>query len=57
MERVAGIGPASSAWKAEVLPLYHTRKNTLVFHQEQQEYFKVKKNALPYFINTFINSD
>ena len=25
LERVAGIGPASSAWKAEVLPLYHTR--------------------------------
>ena len=25
MERVAGIEPASSAWKAEVLPLYHTR--------------------------------
>ena len=24
-ERVAGIEPASSAWKAEVLPLYHTR--------------------------------
>ena len=26
MERVAGIGPASSAWKAEVIPLYDTRK-------------------------------
>ena len=25
LERVAGIEPASSAWKAEVLPLYHTR--------------------------------
>ena len=25
IERVAGIEPASSAWKAEVLPLYHTR--------------------------------
>ena len=25
VERVAGIEPASSAWKAEVLPLYHTR--------------------------------
>ena len=25
MERVAGIEPASSAWKAEVLPLNHTR--------------------------------
>ena len=27
MERVAGIEPASSAWKAEVLPLYHARFN------------------------------
>ena len=26
MERVARIELASSAWKAEVLPLYHTRK-------------------------------
>jgi len=25
VERVAGIEPASSAWKAEVLPLNHTR--------------------------------
>ncbi len=25
LERVAGIEPASSAWKAEVLPLNHTR--------------------------------
>jgi hypothetical protein len=31
MERVAGIEPASSAWKAEVLPLYHTR-NIAHFH-------------------------
>jgi hypothetical protein len=26
LERVAGIEPASSAWKADVLPLYDTRK-------------------------------
>ena len=25
LERVAGIEPASSAWKADVLPLYDTR--------------------------------
>ena len=25
MERVAGIEPASSAWKAVILPLYYTR--------------------------------
>ncbi len=29
MERVAGIEPASSAWKAEVLPLNYTRGVTL----------------------------
>ena len=28
MERVAGIEPASSAWKAEVLPLNYTRLTT-----------------------------
>lgn len=28
MERAAGIEPAPSAWKAEVLPLYHARMNT-----------------------------
>lgn len=26
MERVRGIEPLSSAWKAEVIPLYDTRK-------------------------------
>ncbi len=26
LERVAGIEPASSAWKAEVLPLNYTRR-------------------------------
>jgi hypothetical protein len=26
-ERVTGIEPASSAWKAEVLPLNYTRRN------------------------------
>ena len=30
MERVAGIEPASSAWKAEVLPLNYTR-NIIAF--------------------------
>ncbi len=32
MERVAGIEPAPSAWKAEVLPLNHTR-NAMQFQQ------------------------
>lgn len=34
MERVAGIEPASLAWKAKVLPLYHTRINS-IFNQKQ----------------------
>ena len=29
MERAAGIEPASSAWKAEVLPLHNARITTL----------------------------
>ena len=32
MERVAGIEPASSAWKAEVLPLNHTRVPNFTAH-------------------------
>ena len=32
MERVAGIEPASLAWKAKVLPLYHTR-NSSIYNQ------------------------
>ena len=31
LERVAGIEPASSAWKAEVLPLNYTRRFTDLF--------------------------
>jgi hypothetical protein len=31
MERVAGIEPASSAWKAEVLPLNYTRGTLNLF--------------------------
>ena len=27
MERVAGLEPASSAWKAEAQPLYHARRS------------------------------
>ena len=30
MERVKGIEPSSSAWKAEVLPLNYTRKYDIV---------------------------
>jgi hypothetical protein len=30
LERVAGIEPAPSAWKAEVLPLNYTRRGALL---------------------------
>lgn len=42
LERVAGIEPASSAWKAEVLPLNYTRTNKLYlcrsFYTSNKEY-------------------
>ena len=31
MERVTGIGPASQAWEARILPLNNTRSNKAVF--------------------------
>ena len=31
LERVAGIEPASSAWKAEVLPLNYTRNTSRLY--------------------------
>ena len=39
LERVAGIEPASSAWKAEVLPLNYTRytRNQVVFESVQAQ--------------------
>jgi hypothetical protein len=36
MERVAGIEPAPSAWKAEVLPLNYTRVRDLAQRQLYQ---------------------
>jgi hypothetical protein len=41
MERVAGIEPAPSAWKAEVLPLNHTRR--LLF---DDYHYQVKNQSL-----------
>ena len=35
LERVAGIEPASSAWKAEVLPLNYTRATVSVYSRPQ----------------------
>ncbi|KKT73066.1 MAG: hypothetical protein UW68_C0017G0001, partial [Candidatus Collierbacteria bacterium GW2011_GWB1_44_6] len=30
MERVRGVEPLSSAWKAEVIPVYDTRNNVII---------------------------
>ncbi len=40
LERVRGIGPLSSAWKAEVIPVYDTRLNLLCF----SIYIKISDN-------------
>ena len=46
LERVAGIEPASSAWKAEVLPLNYTRytRNQVVFEFVQA---RIRRKPLP----------
>ena len=45
VERVAGIEPASSAWKAEVLPLNHTRVPFLKQRTPQRRRFCLQKIA------------
>lgn len=50
LERVAGIGPAASAWKAEVLPLYDTRtsvRRTLLCIPEFSKDFQLAKRKTP----------
>lgn len=42
MERVAGIEPAPSAWKAEVLPLNYTRNGFTTFVVLSQQCFVVE---------------
>ncbi|CAK0781175.1 conserved hypothetical protein [Gammaproteobacteria bacterium] len=37
VERVMGIEPMSSAWKAEVLPLNYTRRSKLTVNQSLQQ--------------------
>ncbi len=36
LERVAGIEPACSAWKADVLPLNYTRKSFVSFKRPER---------------------
>ena len=38
MERVAGIEPAQSAWKAEILPLNYTRISKVLLHYSNEFY-------------------
>jgi hypothetical protein len=42
VERVAGIGPAFSAWEADVLPLNYTRVET----RDRSEYRNANRTAL-----------
>ena len=42
-KRAAGIEPASSAWKAEVLPLNYARAITHLAHHQPQEMIQVGK--------------
>ncbi len=43
LERVAGIEPAPSAWKAEVLPLNYTRLHTTFTQMVEGEGFEPSK--------------
>ena len=43
LERVAGIEPAPSAWKAEVLPLNYTRQHTTFYPMVEGEGFEPSK--------------
>ena len=42
LERVAGIEPASSAWKAEVLPLNYTRNATRFGQPQTDQPFRLQ---------------
>ena len=47
VERVTGVEPASSAWKAEVLPLNHTRVRWSGRLDSNQRPSAPKADALP----------
>ena len=47
--RVAGIGPASYAWEAHILPLYDTRALTKARKHENKKSQKTRK----YYANDF----
>ena len=47
MERVKGIEPSSSAWKAEVLPLNYTRKEWWLRTESNRRHKDFQSFALP----------
>ncbi|KKT31150.1 MAG: hypothetical protein UW18_C0006G0039 [Microgenomates group bacterium GW2011_GWF1_44_10] len=51
LERVKGIGPSYSAWKADALPLSYTRN----FHTKQLWRWNVTNNTTNLLINIFQN--
>ena len=52
MERVIGIEPTTSAWKAEVLPLNYTRKIWWVWTESNRRHLELQSNALPTELQT-----
>ena len=48
MERAAGIEPASSAWKAEVLPLHNARVTILKIDPQTPDSLSFATNSLSY---------
>ena len=55
MERVMGIEPTTSAWKAEVLPLNYTRIVWWVRTESNRRHLELQSNALPTELLTHIN--
>ncbi len=51
LERVIGIEPTTSAWKAEVLPLNYTRK-WWVWTESNRRHLELQSNALPTELQT-----
>ncbi len=47
MERVMGIEPTTSAWKAEVLPLNYTRMQWWVGAESNRRHEDFQSSALP----------
>ena len=57
MERVKGIEPSSSAWKAEVLPLNYTRKQDSFFNDKYYYNNNVKINQVKFYFKLTFSSN